>query len=197
MRRAILAGLLAIAAVPATAQAAPPQQLSPPDGAIFPLDSTIEFTAQSARLATPLLLIAVRPDLNPDGFLARAFTIDSVYMREADATETLYSIAFRPSVMGFSRRPPYTPGTYYWQAVVSSPGGGSPVRSFTLQPSVTTPTVPGFSCQRAQNQLRRQRSALTRYRRSQRRRPTAATRRRIARARSQVRRYQQQVARYC
>ena len=86
MKPAMLAGLLAIAAVPATAQAAPPQLLSPPDGAVFSIDSTIEFVAQAPRFRSPTLVIAVRPDLNPEGYLALAFTIDSALMQEADAS---------------------------------------------------------------------------------------------------------------
>ena len=197
MKRLILAGLLAVAAAPSTAQAVPPQVISPPDGAVFSIDSTIEFVAQAPRFAAVRVVIAVRPDLNPEGYLARAFIIDDALMDEADASGTLYREILQPSVIGWSR-PAYRPGTYYWQAWGTFPmqGDFSPVRSFTLQPA---PLVgrPGFQCERAQNQLRRQRSALARHNRAHRRRPTASTKRRIARAREQVRRYQRQVARFC
>ena len=196
MKRVIVAGLLAMAAAPPAAQAGPPQLLSPPDGAVFSIDSTIEFVAQAPRFQWPKLVIAVRPDSNPDGHLAQAFIVDSPLMQVADASETLYKVILQPSA-GWNTRI-YRPGTYYWQAWGSFPNRGdfSPVRSFTLQPA---PLVgrPGFQCERAQNQLRRQRSALARHNRAHRRRPTAGTKRRIARARAQVRRYQRQVARFC
>ena len=67
MKRVVLAGLLAIAAAPSTAQAAPPQLLSPPDGAVLPSTADIPFTARAERFSAPMVVIANRPDLNPGG----------------------------------------------------------------------------------------------------------------------------------